>query len=307
VTRRERLLSIAFALWGLAIGIALIAFWDRPAAPDQLPGTARSQGFDAHGPFRWVAGLMLLPIVLPLIFRPVIRALTGAQAWARNTALIAPIVTLWLVTIHRNVFWTVVPCAIVIAVCTLLRHRDLQFTRRDVVLIATFLPTLLAITDIRPGFSVDAAIYLGALLILGIRIAITYIPSPLPPALSFIAAPLGLALQTGFFARDQRYFGWHALAIVVITPFVLRLVLRNARRATQILVLVVYPLALYSYANALSLATAEGKPRIDFFEDGHPMLPASEYLRGELPYRDVLPAHGLIEDGLFDVAANATA
>ncbi|HEU4889741.1 MAG TPA: hypothetical protein VFV49_17790, partial [Thermoanaerobaculia bacterium] len=52
-----------------------------------------------------------------------------------------------------------------------------------------------------------------------------------------------------------------------------------------------------------SLATAEGKPRIDFFEDGHALLPASEYLRGELPYRDVLPAHGLIEDGLFDVAA----
>ncbi|MFL6245988.1 MAG: hypothetical protein ACJ74H_08195, partial [Thermoanaerobaculia bacterium] len=144
---------------------------------------------------------------------------------------------------------------------------------------------------------------IAALLILGIRIAVTYIPSPLPPALSFIAAPLGLVLQTGFFARDQRYFGWHALAIVVITPFVLRLVLRNARRATQILVLVIYPLALYSYANALSLSTAEGKPRVDFFEDGHPLQPASEYLRGELPYRDVLPAHGLIEDGLFDVAA----
>lgn len=303
MTRRERLLSIAFAVWGLAIAIALIAIWDRPATPDQLPGTARSQGFDAHGPFRWVAGLMLLPILLPLVFRPVIRALTTAQAWARNTVLLVPIVTLWLVTVHRNVFWTIVPCAIVIAIATLLRNRDLQFTRRDVVLIATFLPTLLGITDINPGLPVDAAIYIAALLILGIRIAITYIPSTLPPALSFIAAPLGLVLQTGFFARDQRYFGWHAVAIVVITPFVLRLVLRNARRATQILVLVIYPLALYSYANALSLATAEGKPRVDFFEDGHALLPASEYLRGELPYRDVLPAHGLIEDGLFDVAA----
>ncbi len=303
MTRRERLLSIAFAVWGLAIGIALIAIWDRPATPDQLPGTARSQGFDAHGPFRWIAGLMLLPILVPLLFRPVIRLLTTAQAWARNTIVIAPIVTLWLVTVHRNVFWTIVPYAIAIAICTLLRNRDLGFTRRDVVLIATFLPTLLALTDINPGLSVDAAIYISALLILGIRIAITYISSTLPPALSFVAAPLGLVLQTGFFARDQRYFGWHALAIVVITPFVLRLVLRNARRATQVLVLVIYPLALYSYANALSLATAEGKPRIDFFEDGHALLPASEYLRGELPYRDVLPAHGLIEDGLFDVAA----
>jgi hypothetical protein len=335
--RRELLLSAAFALWGLAIAIALITIWDRPAPADQLPGMAKALGFNAHGPFRWVAGLMLLPILMPLLLRPVARRLaeivggrqsavgsgppptsdeTGGggplptaycllptSSWAFHAALIAPVVTLWLVTTHRDVFWATVPCAIVIVACTLLRNRDLGFTRRDAVLLAAFLPTFLAITDINPGFPADGAIYLAALLILGIRIAITYIPSPLPPALAFIAAPLGLALQTGFLARDQRYFGWHALAIVVITPFVLRLVLRNARRATRILAFVIYPLALYCYANALSLATAEGKPRVDFFEDGHALLPASEYLRGERPYRDTLPAHGLIEDGLFDVTA----
>jgi hypothetical protein len=301
--RRELLLSAAFALWGLAIAIAMVSVWDRPAPPDQLPGIAKVIGFDAHGPFRWVASLMLLPILVPLLLRPVARMLASGTSWARNAMLIAPVITLWLVTVHRSVFWATVPCAIVIAACTLLRNRDLGFTRRDVVLIAAFLPTLLAIIDINPGFPADGAIYIAALLILGIRIAVTFIPSPLPPALAFIAAPLGLALQTGFFARDQRYFGWHALAIVVITPFLLRLVLRNARRATQILVFVVYPLALYSYAQALSLGTAEGKPRVDFFEDSHALLPASEYLRGERPYRDILPAHGLIEDGLFDVAA----
>jgi len=301
--RRELLLSIAFALWGLAIAIAMVAVWDRPAPPGQLAGFAKTHGFDAHGPFRWVAGLMLLPVFVPLLLRPLARRLASGTSWACNAVLIAPLITLWLATVHRNVFWATVPCAIAIAVCTLLRHRNLGFTRRDVVLIAAFLPTLLAIIDIDPGIPADGAIYIATLLILGIRIAVTFIPSPLPPALAFVAAPLGLALQTGFFARDQRYLGWHALAIAVITPFVLRLVLRNGRRAAQILVLVVYPLALYSYANALSLGTAEGKPRVDFFEDGHALLPASEYLRGERPYRDTLPAHGLIEDGLFDVAA----
>lgn len=301
--RRELLLSIAFAVWGLAIAIAMVAVWDRPAPPDQLPGIAKTTGFDAQGPFRWVAGLMLLPIIVPLVLRPVARRLASGTSWAFHAVLIAPVVALWLVTVHRSVFWVTVPCAIVIAACTLLRKRDLGFTRRDVVLIAAFLPTLLAIVDINPGFPSDGAIYIAALLILGIRIAIAFIPSPLPPALAFVAAPLALALQTGFFARDQRYFGWHALAIVVITPFVLRLVLRNARRATRVLVFVVYPLALYSYAHALSIGTAEGKPRVDFFEDSHALLPASEYLRGELPYRDILPAHGLVEDGLFDVAA----
>jgi hypothetical protein len=301
--RREWLLSIAFAVWGLAIAIAMVAVWDRPATPDQLPGFARTHGFDAHGPFRWIAGLMLLPVFVPLLLRPLARRLACGNSWACNTVLIAPLITLWLATVHRNVFWATVPCAIAIVVCVSLRNRDLGFTRRDVVLIAAFLPTLLAIIDIDPGLPADGAIYIAALLIFGIRIAITFIPSPLPPALAFVAAPLALALQTGFFARDQRYLGWHALAIAVLTPFVLRLVLRNGRRAAQVLVLVVYPLALYCYANALSLGTAEGKPRVDFFEDGHALLPASEYLRGERPYRDTLPAHGLIEDGLFDFAA----
>src|SRR4029453_2306846 len=43
-----------------------------------------------------------------------------------------------------------------------------------------------------------------------------------------------------------------------------------------------------------------GSPPIaDIFEDGHALLPASEYLRGELPYRDVVPGHGLLSDGLY--------
>ncbi|HYO75506.1 MAG TPA: hypothetical protein VE010_03515, partial [Thermoanaerobaculia bacterium] len=79
-----------------------------------------------------------------------------------------------------------------------------------------------------------------------------------------------------------------------------RVVLKNARRAAVILTFVIYPLALYSYANATSISTGEGKPRVNFFEDGHSLLPASEYLRGELPYRDILPGHGLVEDGLLD-------
>jgi hypothetical protein len=300
--RRETLFAVAFAVWGLAIGIALYAVWNKPAPADQLPGMAKALGIDAHGPFRWLAGMMLLPILLPLALRPIARRLIDAQAWARNAVLIAPVVTLWLVTVRRDVFWTIVPCALVLIVCTLLRHRVLAFTRRDVVLLAAFLPTLLALGDIG-GLPADAAVYVAALLIFALRIGITFLPSTLSPALAFVAAPLALVLQTGFFARDQRYFGWHALAFVLVTPIVLRLVVTNARRATALLVFATYPVTLYSYASALHVGTAEGKPRISFFEDGHSLLPASEYLRGERPYRDMLPAHGLVEDGLFDYAA----
>lgn len=301
--RSETLLAAAFAVWGFAIGIALIAVWNKPAPPGQLPGVATTLDFDAHGPFRWIAGLMLLPVFVPLLLRPVIRRLASGNAWARNAAIAAPLVTLWMATVRHDVRWTLVPCALVLLAATLLRHRDPGFTRRDVVLVPAFLTTLLAVLDVATNQPTDAALYIAALIVFAVRIGVAFIPSSLPPALAFLIAPLGLVLQTGFFARDQRYFGWHALALVAITPFVLRVFLKNARRATAILVFLVYPLALLSYSHAVSATTAEGKPRVSFFEDGHALGPASEYLRGERPYVDVLPAHGLFEDGFFDFLA----
>ncbi|HEX8170704.1 MAG TPA: hypothetical protein VF824_09215 [Thermoanaerobaculia bacterium] len=299
-SRRELALSAAFAVWGLAIAIALAAVWLRPAPPEQIPGLAKALGFDAHAPFRFVAGLMLLPLLLPLALRPLATRLAQARLWPRAAVFAAVVVTLWFVTITRDVTWAIVPCALVVAAATLLRARDLRFTRRDAVLLPVFLTALLAMLDVAPNLPGDRALIVAALLVFAVRAAVAFLPSPLLPAFAFIAAPFGLLLQTSFFARDQRYFGWHALAFVTITPFVLRLLLRDARRAILILTFLTYPVALYSYANAMSLPTAEGKPRVNFFEDSHPLMPASEYLRGELPYRDVLPAHGLLEDGLFD-------
>jgi hypothetical protein len=298
--RRELVLSAAFALWGLAIAISLASVWQQPAPPGQLPGLATHLNFDAHGPFRWILGMIVLPIVVPLVLRPVSRRLADALPWARNAALIAPLVALWFVLITRSAGWVLLPFGFVIALCTMLRHRPLAFTKHDVVLVPVLLMTVLALHDAIRSISIDRLFVIAALIVFLIRVAVAFIPSTMPPALAFVAAPLGLLLQTGFFARDQRYFGWHALAFAVVTPFVLRFVLRNARRALAMLVFVTYPLALVAYINATSLETAEGKPRVDVFEDSHPLLPASEYLAGELPYRDVIPTHGLIEDGLFD-------
>jgi len=300
-SRRELLLSAAFAVWGLTIAIALISVLRQPAPPEQIMGAAKVANIDARGPLRWMLGLMLLPIVVPLALRPIARRLADGATWARNAVMIAPLVTLWLIAIHQSVAWAVIPCAIAIAACTLLRHRELHFTRRDVVLLLVFLTTLLGLIDAVPRFSVYQHVLVAAMLVLALRIAVTFIASPLPPALAFLVAPLGLVLQTGFFARDQRYFGWHALLLVVVTPFVLRALLRNERRAVRAMTLIVFPLALFAYWNAMSVSTSEGKPRVNFFEDGHALLPASEYLRGERPYRDILPAHGLLEDGFFDL------
>jgi hypothetical protein len=265
-----------------------------------MMGLAKTLGFDAHGPMRWILGLMVLPVIVPLVLRPVARLLADGRAWARNAAIVAPLVTLWLVTAQMTVARAIVPCAIAILLCTVLRRRELAFTRTDVVLVPVFLTTLLALMDVGPAVSVFGWVPVAALVIFIVRFAVTFIPSPLPPALAFLVAPLALVLQTGFFARDQRYFGWHALLVVVVSPFVVRLFVKNRRRAMTALTMIVFPLALFAYWNAMNTTTAEGKPRVNFFEDGHSLLPASEYLRGERPYRDILPAHGLLEDGFFD-------
>ena len=299
-SRREILLSAAFAFWGFTIAITLIHLWDRPAPPDQMMGMARLHDFEAHGPFRWMAGLMLLPVLLPLAMRPAIRRLANGEAWARNTVLIAPLVTMWLVTIETNRGTAIVPCAMVILLCVLFCRRELRFTRNDVVLLPVFLTMLMGIIDVAPKIPVNHCVPIAALLLFIVRIAVGLIPSPVPPGLAFVVAPLGLILQTGFFARDERYFGWHALAIAVVSPFLVRLFLRNERTLRRALIFFIYPLSLYAYTNAMNMTTAEGKPRINFFESGHSLMPASEYLRGERPYRDVLPAHGLFEDGFFD-------
>jgi len=298
--RREWILALAFALWGLAIAIAMSSVLQKPAPPGQPISVATLANVDARASMRWMFCLLLFPIAVPFLLRPVTRRLAAGQAWARNGAVSATLVTLWVTSVHQSVLWSLVPCAIAVITCTYLRNRDLQFTRRDVVLVPAFLAAWIALVDLSPVIPAYHHAVLAAAVVLAIRIGIAFIPSPLPPALAFLAVPLGLVLQTGFFARDQRYFGWHALAFVAVTPVLLRLFLRRERLALRLLVLVTFPVALYAYANALSATTAFGKPRVSYFEDGHNLVPASEYLRGELPYRDILPGHGLIEDGLFD-------
>jgi len=298
-------LSIAFALWGLAIGISLAPVWQRSAPPGQLPGFATQQGFDAHTPFRFWAGLIVVTLVLPLLMRPIVRRLASdeTRAWARNGTIAASLVAIWFVVLERSPLWVIAPVALAIAAFTLMRRVPLGFTRRDWILLPTFGTTFMALIDVARDIQVQRAVIVAAAIVLVVRIAVARIPSPLPPAYAFLVAPLGLVLQTGFFARDQRYFGWHALLLVVITPFVLRVVLRNERRAAKVLALVIYPVVVYAYTNAMSITTAEGKERLNFFEDGHSLPIASEYLRGELPYRDTFPVHGLGQDGLLDYLA----
>jgi hypothetical protein len=59
----------------------------------------------------------------------------------------------------------------------------------------------------------------------------------------------------------------------------------------------VVPLLLYCASYASTAALAQW---IDLFHRGEALGPASDYLRGKVPYRDVFVLHGLLDDGLLD-------
>ncbi len=286
------------ALWGFAIAIALISIWQRPALPGQLPSYATVINLDSHAPLRFVLGLIILPLLLPFALRPLVRRLAApdTERWIVNAAGWSSVTALWLAVIDQDLAWVAGSTGVVLMACLSLRKHKATFTRGDVILLPAALATFLGLIDAIGSLPLEKAMVLAMILVAGVRIAITFIPSTLAPACAFLLAPLAFVLQTGIFARDQRYFGWHVLALTLLSPFLGRAFLRKERRAMVALALVIYPIGCYAYLNAISITTAEGKPRVDFFEDGHHLVPASEILRGEKLYRDIVPTHGFIED-----------
>ncbi|HYU25900.1 MAG TPA: hypothetical protein VEO74_11895, partial [Thermoanaerobaculia bacterium] len=276
------LLRAASAAWGLAFAIALLPLWTRPARPGQLPGFATSIGLDANAPMHFIAGLMVLPIVFAFLSR-----------FYRGAALL-PIASMfaafWLVLVDQNVAWTLAVPAIGLIAGYFLRDYDARFTRRDVILIPTTLTVFLALIDVADFLSIEKQFLVAAMLVVAVRLAVRR-------PYAFLLSPLALILQTFFFGK-QAHLGWPSLAIALGTPFLLRI--KNERRAAAILAFVIYPIASYSYLTATNLMIAEGKPRVNLFEDAHGIVPAGEMLHGELPYRDIVPVHGLVEDGLLD-------
>lgn len=60
---------------------------------------------------------------------------------------------------------------------------------------------------------------------------------------------------------------------------------------------VILPVLIYCFSYASS---AQPSQAIDLFHRGESIGPASDYLRGKVPYRDVFALHGMLEDGLLD-------
>jgi hypothetical protein len=104
-------------------------------------------------------------------------------------------------------------------------------------------------------------------------IAIVRVPTPFPAALV-----AGTVLVSAI------------LALVIRAPLA-------PRRAWSVAALWVIPVLIYCFSYASSPQPFEA---IDLFHRGETLGPASDYLRGKTPYRDVFVLHGMLEDGLLD-------
>ena len=268
-------------------------------------------GLDARSSFSFVLAAIFLPIVSAYGLWPALRLLRAhdAQRWAFVTAATSLVASMWIVLIDRNVVWTALPPLVATGAAVSLRAWRADFSRRDAVLLPVTASVFLALFDLLPALVFYQHALLSALLVLSVRLALPAIRrsrNPLPAPHCFAIAPLGLAVQSHFNGYEQRHNAWPVLAIALATPFVLRFVLRGTPRARRIvrvsLSWFVYPAAALMYTSAVSLLAAEGKPRADLFETAHYLTTGHEVARGELPYRDIVPAHGLIQDGLLDAA-----
>src|SRR5436305_11424187 len=89
------------------------------------------------------------------------------------------------------------------------------------------------------------------------------------------------------------------LAVLLLVAFLaMRIKTPLSPRATwRLCAFVILPALIYlvSYAT-----TAEGVQSIDLFHRGESIGPASDYLRGKVPFKDTFPLHGMLEDGVLD-------
>ncbi|MGH9456574.1 MAG: hypothetical protein ACRD2J_02925 [Thermoanaerobaculia bacterium] len=299
------------AAGGIAVALALRPLLIRPAPPGQPPSLATTSGIDASSAFHLVLAAMLVPLVCAALYRIASAWLTrgDARPWVWFAPPVAAALALWIALLERESLpWVVGVQVAILAAALVLRRRELLFSRRDVALIPSALTLYVALLDIVPSPRLSRELVVASLVVLAVRIGVALIDQSdrIPPGWAFAFSPAAMVLLVEPLpARDTR--AAIAAAAVVVLPIAARLLIPRTARAIRtlrlLLAFAVYPLFVCAYPWVTGMTVLERMPRIDVFEDGHSLMPASEMLRGELPYRDFVPGHGLIADGLADYVA----
>jgi hypothetical protein len=292
----------ATAAWGLGIAIAVAPrVLQRSAGPGQPPGIMKSLQLDASGPFLLIVLLALAPIIAALIGRLVARIAVrrDTRKWAVAAISTSFLLGLWSAFIQPSSPGTVVIGPLLATAAILAAGQtDARFSRRDLILVPVWLAAYLAVFDLWTSGGFLRAIWISAVLVLGARLLVARLRERDWPADNFVFTPLAFFLLLRELPLHRIVASGIALAFILGSPFVAAQVRWPNRRLVA--AWVIFPLAVGAYAHVTALAAGEGHHRASLFEDGHPLMPASEMLRGEVLYRDVSPGHGALTDGLVD-------
>lgn len=117
------------------------------------------------------------------------------------------------------------------------------------------------------------------------RVAVASLPMALLPFVAVAWVPL----------PHPRFWTAGAVALAIVLGWTLRP--PKASSARNLAAYAILPALIYLFSYA---STAQLSQWIDLFHRGEAIGPASDYLRGRIPYVDVFPLHGMLEDGLLD-------
>ncbi|HJT16882.1 MAG TPA: hypothetical protein VJ853_05825, partial [Thermoanaerobaculia bacterium] len=282
----------ASAVFGGALGAAIAPALQGRAHSGQLPGAMTARGLAVDGPALQLAAVVAGVFVFALIGELAARRLAGIR-WATVSYCIAaasaPLAIMTFGNVRHVLLHGVAAVGIVLA-----RPLNPRFTRDDVVLLPTLLATYFAFFDLGFGKTPYPTFLRAAIAVFALRLLIGWKSRSARPAFAFAAAPLAFVFQLQWMSPTLAAV--LALAWIVATSTGGMFIAEPI--ASRALAYVVYPIAMTLYA--LSLVSVTVPLPVDFFEDGHDFTVASEMLRGEKPYRDVLPVHGFLADGGLD-------
>src|ERR1051325_1776569 len=118
------------------------------------------------------------------------------------------------------------------------------------------------------------------------RITVAALPLVVLPFISAVRMPL----------VEARAITAVPCVVIILLALVIRKPL-SPRVAWALAAYLIFPALIYLVSY---LSTAQLSQWVDLFHRGEALGPASDYLRGKVPFRDVFALHGMLEDGLLD-------
>jgi hypothetical protein len=271
--RGARVAAGAGSVLGFVVGLAAAASLPSRAAAGQVPGYAVEHGFD---PRTDVLRLVILAVA------PLIGGTAGMHLASRNRPRSAP-----ATPESRSNGRGELPARTGLLLSAVAAHAIAVWTFLVVPLTRTGVPPVLSLAGLM-------AVSFGLTAVLG--------SGDSGRGAVFLAAACPILPLTLLGERPPAL--WLALGVAGL---VLPILARSAARALPgiarpLRTLLVWALLPGSVTGLVAAVLLRAPTVADVFEDGHGLLPASEYLRGELPYRDIVPGHGLVTDGLLQTA-----